>query len=89
MALTADGKGHRIAGAVTDSVGHVTSKRPLVIAGHGGDGERVAFVAELNSVAGRDIGAAVHPTEGDGRSERRAGQTDGAVELHQVCAVGR
>lgn len=51
-------------------------------------GKSGTAIRELDSVAGRDLGAAVQPEEREGGSRGEAGQTDGAAELHQVRSVG-
>lgn len=48
---------------------------------------RIDPSGELNSVAGCDLRAAVHPAEREGRPRGGAGQTDRAAELHQVCVA--
>ena len=65
----------------------MTPEQSLVIASHTDDDEGGASISELNSVTGCDLRAAVQPQERRGRAGGGAGQTGGAVELHQVCVV--
>lgn len=65
----------------------MTYEWALVVAGHVDYRENGAPVGELDSVAGCDLRTAVQPEEREVRSRGGAGQTDGAVELHQVCAA--
>ena len=66
----------------------MTPERSLVIAGHVDYSEGGASIGELNSVTCCNFRAAVQPEERRGGSRGGAGQTDGAAELHQVCAAG-
>ncbi|KAF3839305.1 hypothetical protein F7725_018022 [Dissostichus mawsoni] len=45
-------------------------------------------ISDLNSVTSCNLRAAVQPEERERGSRGGAGQTDGAVELHQLCAAG-
>lgn len=72
---TADNKVHRIAGAVTDRIEHMTPEGSLVIAGHADDDEGGSFISGVNSVTECDLRAAVEPDVG----ERGAGR-DGAPQ---------
>lgn len=77
--LTADEECHWIAGVITEIIKHTTHERSLVVACHINYGESGASVADVNSVAGCDLRAAVQPEERQSRSRARAGQTrDGA-----------
>lgn len=62
----------------------MTPERPPVVAGHVGDDQGRSFIGDINPVADDDLRAAVQPEEGEGGAGGGAGQTDGAVELHQV-----
>lgn len=64
--LTADDEAHRIAGAVTDRIKRATPERSLVVAGHVDDDEGGSLIGDVNSVADRDLRAAVQPEEGEG-----------------------
>ena len=66
----------------------MTPEWSLVIAGHIDYSEGGAFISEVNSVTCCNFSAAVQPEESERGSRGGAGQTDGAVELHQVCAAG-
>lgn len=61
----------------------MTPEGSLVEAGHVDD-EGGSSVVDVNSVADGNLGAAVQPEEGEGGARGGAGQTDGAVGLHQV-----
>lgn len=65
----------------------MTSERSLIIAGHVDHSEGGASIGDLNSVAGCDLGGAVHPEERKVLSRGGAGQTDGVAELQQVSAA--
>ena len=66
----------------------MTPEWSLVIAGHIDYSEGGAFISEVNSVTCCNFSVAVQPEESERGSRGGAGQTDGAVELHQVCAAG-
>ena len=66
----------------------MTPESFLIIAGHFDYSEGGASISELQSVTCSNFSAAVQPEESERASRGRAGQTDGAVELHQVCAAG-
>lgn len=83
-----DGEGYWITGSSAHKIGHMTHKWSLVIAGHVDYCESGASIGELNSVALCNLGAFVQPEERRGGSRGGAEQTDGAAELHQVCAAG-
>lgn len=65
----------------------MTSEQSLIIAGHVDHSEGGASIGDLNSVAGRDLGGAVHPEEREALSRGGAGQADGTAELQQVRAA--
>ena len=85
--LTLDDNIHWLADSISEAIGHVAPERSLVVAGHIENSEIGASVAELHSVAGCDLGAAVQPEEGERGPGGEAGQTDGAVELQQIRAA--
>lgn len=86
--LTVDGEFHWIAGVITEIIEHMTDERPLVVTCHFNYSENGASIIELNSVAECNLRAVVQPDKRREGSRGGAGQTDRAVELWQVCAVG-
>ncbi|TNN52149.1 hypothetical protein EYF80_037631 [Liparis tanakae] len=82
--LTVDGEVYWITGAIADGIKHRAPEGSLVVTSHIDYRESGASVSELNSLTGCDLRAAVEPGERGRGSRGGAGQTDGAVELHQV-----
>lgn len=76
-----------ITGVVTDRIRYMTSERSLIIPGHVDHGDGGASIGDLNSVAGCDLGGAVHPEEREVLSRGGAGQVYGTAELQQVRAA--
>lgn len=76
-----------ITGDVADKIRYMTSERSLIIAGHMDHSDGGTSIGDLNSVAGSDLGGAVHPEEREVLSRGGAGQADGTAELQQVRAA--
>lgn len=83
--LTADVQKYRGADFITDAIGHITCKRPLVIASHIEYGESSISIADIYVPTSCDHRAAVHPNVRWQRAfQKGARENCCVIELHQV-----